>query len=93
MWGFVRSADEIIQLLEEIDDLIDVLIDYKLDLLFNRQLRIHRENPDFLKYCKETNEVTVEAPVLDHTEAGKDDDATHSRVQRRVDVAGDRPGE
>lgn len=28
-------------------DLIDILIDYKLDLMFNRQIRIHRDNPKF----------------------------------------------
>ncbi len=33
----------------DIEELIDVLILYKIDLLFNRQLRINRENIEFKK--------------------------------------------
>ncbi len=29
------------------DELIDILVAHKVDLLFNRQLRFHRENPQF----------------------------------------------
>ncbi|MEL7251271.1 MAG: TetR/AcrR family transcriptional regulator [Bacteroidota bacterium] len=29
------------------DELIDILVSHKEDLLFNRQLRIHRENPQY----------------------------------------------
>ncbi|MEM6297945.1 MAG: TetR/AcrR family transcriptional regulator [Bacteroidota bacterium] len=30
-------------------EIIKILVDHKVDLLFNRQLRFHRENPDFEK--------------------------------------------
>ncbi|MEM7036202.1 MAG: TetR/AcrR family transcriptional regulator [Bacteroidota bacterium] len=34
-------------------ELISVIVEHKVDLLFNRQLRIHRENPDFENcFCK-----------------------------------------
>lgn len=44
-----------------LDELMDVLVDHKLDLLFNRQLRVHRENPDFEKCFCQTTEMTVPA--------------------------------
>ena len=44
-----------------IEDFIDVLISHKIDLLFNRQLRVHRENPDFAEVFCKTNEVTGQA--------------------------------
>ena len=46
---------------QDFDDFIEVLVAHKIDLLFNRQLRIHRENPDFeASFCK-TNEITGQA--------------------------------
>ncbi len=36
-------------------ELIDVILDHKLDLLFSRQLRVHRENPDFTACFEKTN--------------------------------------
>ncbi len=44
---------------ESIDELIDVLIFHQTDLLFNRQLRIHRENPSFFKCFEKTAEITT----------------------------------
>ena len=43
---------------QTIDAFIEVLVTHKIDLLFNRQLRVHRENPDFQKVFCQTNEVT-----------------------------------
>lgn len=40
-------------------DLIDVLVEHKIDLLFNRQLRIHRENPAFQACFLKTNELSI----------------------------------
>lgn len=42
-------------------ELIDILIEHKIDLLFNRQLRIHRENPEFQKCFNEINQFTFPA--------------------------------
>ena len=42
-------------------DLVDVIVEHKIDLLFNRQLRIHRENPAFKSCFEKTNEVTARA--------------------------------
>lgn len=44
-----------------IEEFIDVLVDHKIDLLFNRQLRVHRENPDFQEVFCKTNEVSGKA--------------------------------
>ncbi|MDW3195212.1 MAG: TetR/AcrR family transcriptional regulator [Cytophagales bacterium] len=49
---------------ETIDDFIDVLVTHKIDLLFNRQLRVHRENPDFESVFCKTNEITGQAIAL-----------------------------
>lgn len=46
---------------QTIDDFIDVLVEHKFDLLFNRQLRVHRENPDFESVFCRTNEITGQA--------------------------------
>lgn len=46
---------------QTIDDFIDVLVEHRIDLLFNRQLRVHRENPDFESVFCQTNEVTGRA--------------------------------
>ncbi len=49
---------------QTISDFIEVLVKYKIDLLFNRQLRVHRENPDFeTVFCK-TNEITGQAITI-----------------------------
>ena len=44
-----------------LEELIDILVSHKYDLLFNRQLRIHRENPEFRECFEKTNEITTEA--------------------------------
>lgn len=41
--------------------LIEILINHKVDLLFNRQLRFHRENPDFEKCFNKINNITFPA--------------------------------
>jgi AcrR family transcriptional regulator len=38
-----------------VPDLLNVLIDSKYDLLFNRQLRVHRDQPDFKKCFEQSN--------------------------------------
>jgi AcrR family transcriptional regulator len=43
------------------DELIGVIMDHKIDLLFNRQLRFHRENPDFAKCFTAVNQLSVPA--------------------------------
>lgn len=47
-----------------IPDLINVLLDVKQDLLFNRQLRVNRHNPAFNK-CLEMSNQKVEGAFLD----------------------------
>lgn len=42
-------------------ELIEVIIDHKIDLLVNRQLRFHRENPDFEKCFTAVNRLSVPA--------------------------------
>jgi AcrR family transcriptional regulator len=42
-------------------ELIKVILEHKLDLLFNRQLRIHRENPDFKNCFNLTNQISIPA--------------------------------
>lgn len=37
-------------------ELIEILVEHKIDFLFNRQLRIHRENKDFRNYFEKSNE-------------------------------------
>jgi AcrR family transcriptional regulator len=46
-----------------IEELIDVLVDHKVDLLFNRQLRVHRANPEFCSCLMETGKVTTQAII------------------------------
>ncbi|MEZ4687034.1 MAG: hypothetical protein R3B47_13485 [Bacteroidia bacterium] len=43
-----------------LEGLIEVLLEHKTDLLFNRQLRIHRENEVSGLFCK-TNELTFQS--------------------------------
>ena len=47
----------------DIKDLINVLIEHKIDLLFNRQLRINRENIEFKKCFQTVNEMTISSIV------------------------------
>jgi hypothetical protein len=42
-------------------ELIDVILEHKIDLLFNRQLRIHRENPDFENCFNQINQISIPA--------------------------------
>jgi AcrR family transcriptional regulator len=53
-----RQAQEIFP------DLIDALLAHKTDLLFNRQLRIHRDRPDFERTLATTNEAVGDSFVL-----------------------------
>lgn len=45
------------------DDLISVILEHKMDLLFNRQLRIHRENQQFDACFQQVNEITIPALI------------------------------
>ena len=42
-------------------ELITILLEHKTDLLFNCQLRIHRENSDFHHYVDKINQITIPA--------------------------------
>ena len=44
---------------EVLDDFIEVIIEHGNDLLFNRQLRIHRENEEFTACFAKVNELSV----------------------------------
>ncbi|WP_077923194.1 TetR/AcrR family transcriptional regulator [Spirosoma sp. 209] len=44
-----------------LDELIDIIVTHKLDLLVNRQLRIHRTNKEFEACFVKTNQLTVPA--------------------------------
>lgn len=44
-----------------LDELVEIIMEHKIDLLFNRQLRIHRDNPDFQACFQKTNEITGQA--------------------------------
>jgi len=46
---------------EDIKELIEVLVEHKIDLLFNRQLRINREEVEFNKCFQTVNEMTIPA--------------------------------
>lgn len=48
---------------KSMDEIIEVLIHHKTDLLFNRQLQIHRENQEFEKVFCKTNETTAAAII------------------------------
>jgi AcrR family transcriptional regulator len=41
-----------------LEELIEIILEHKIDLLFNRQLRIHRENADFANCFEKTNQIT-----------------------------------
>jgi AcrR family transcriptional regulator len=42
-----------------VEELLDVLVDHKIDLLFNRQLRVHRQRSEFQQCFQKTNKVIV----------------------------------
>ena len=44
------------------EELIEILVEHKIDLLFNRQLRIHREKPQFKVCFEKVSEIA--APSL-----------------------------
>ncbi len=46
-----------------VPDLLEILVEHKLDLLFNRQLRVHRSVPAFQKCFEKTNQLSVESIV------------------------------
>ena len=45
------------------EEFIQIILDHKTDLLFNRQLRIHRDNKRFEKCMIETNQISARAIV------------------------------
>lgn len=45
------------------EELIEIIIEHKIDLLFNRQLRIHRENEHFSACFKKTNQISGQAMI------------------------------
>ncbi|MEM9051411.1 MAG: TetR/AcrR family transcriptional regulator [Bacteroidota bacterium] len=49
---------------DTIDELFDVIIEHKVDLLFNRQLRFHRDDKDFVKCYEKANELALDS-ILD----------------------------
>jgi AcrR family transcriptional regulator len=46
-----------------VPELLNVLVDAKTDLLFNRQLRIHRDTPAFKKFFEQSNELASQALI------------------------------
>jgi AcrR family transcriptional regulator len=46
-----------------LEELIDILVAHKTDLLFNRQLRIHRQDAEFRKCFEKTNEITAQSII------------------------------
>ncbi len=46
-----------------LEGLIEVLVEHKIDLLFSRQLRIHRENPAFAECFTKINEISLPAII------------------------------
>jgi hypothetical protein len=46
---------------KNLEDLVDTIIHHKNDILFNRQLRIHRENIEFRACFMKTNEFVGDA--------------------------------
>lgn len=45
-------------------DLIEILIEHKTDILFNRQLRIHRSNKHLLAVLEKSNAITGNAFIM-----------------------------
>ena len=48
---------------KDLPQFIDIILEHKTDLLFNRQLRIHRDNPAFEQCFCQTNEMTVQSII------------------------------
>ena len=46
-----------------LEELIAVLLEFKIDLLFSRQLRVHRENREFEQCFVRTNEMALPAII------------------------------
>ena len=44
---------------QSMDELIVIILDHKIDLLFNRQLRIHRDISDYEKCLEKVSQITV----------------------------------
>ena len=42
-------------------ELIDIILKHKIDLLFNRQLRVHRENKEFENCFNQINQISIPA--------------------------------
>ncbi|GAA4274384.1 hypothetical protein U6A24_15540 [Aquimarina gracilis] len=42
------------------EELISIIIEHKIDLLFNRQLRVHRDNPGFKKCLYRINQFSIQ---------------------------------
>ena len=57
-------AHEVTECKEIVPDLVHLLIDYKTDFFFHKQLRINRERPDF-KTCFEKVHELFEKAVID----------------------------
>lgn len=45
-------------------ELIDILVEHKTDLLFNRQLRIHRNHPEFAETLQKSSAIVGNSFVL-----------------------------
>ena len=45
-------------------ELVDILIEHKADVLFNRQLRIHRENKTYLNTLNKSNKIMGNAFIM-----------------------------
>jgi AcrR family transcriptional regulator len=64
-----------------VPDLLNVLVESKPDLLFNRQLRIHRDNPAFKKCFEQSNKEASEAIMgLWVTELGLQENKNLARI-------------
>ncbi|MGH1338011.1 MAG: TetR/AcrR family transcriptional regulator [Aureispira sp.] len=59
----VWIAEQERQCANVIPEMLDFILTIKTDLLFNRQLRIHRQEPDFRQCFEETNRLVGEAIV------------------------------
>lgn len=44
-----------------LEELIEIIVEHKIDLLFSRQLRIHRQNPEFEECFTKINQITLPA--------------------------------
>ena len=72
---------------KNIEDLVKVLYSHKTDLLFNRQLRIHRENSLFEKCFIKTNQIVGDSimPLWSQT-IGLNDNSNLSRLVLKLSV-------